>query len=155
MSSVFVIRPTQEGAGVKVQLVRNIHSWHKVANILYIDNPVRKLFKSGLLHTKVRCQVGTGFSHTNSSEGYPTTDAMVAEHLAEALKYSAFCCNMFDFHQTVHNSPSFLHPGVRSKKKPVLCFWRVLWWPLCLGFGCEFIRQTLNYEFHSGSNLVR
>ena len=50
----------------------NLHSWHKVANILYIDNPV-----------------GTGFSHfKNNKTGYfpgEETGDQVERELAELL----------------------------------------------------------------------
>ncbi|XP_043288503.1 venom serine carboxypeptidase-like [Venturia canescens] len=43
-------------------------SWHKTYHVIYIDSPV-----------------GSGFSYTNSEEGYSTNDDQVAANLREAL----------------------------------------------------------------------
>ena len=64
----FLLDVNKKDGKIKVNLVRNIHSWHKVASMLYIDNPV-----------------GTGFSFTRDPAGYPTNDSEVADHLVVAL----------------------------------------------------------------------
>ena len=64
----FLLDVNKEGERMSVSLVRNIHSWHKVASILYIDNPV-----------------GTGFSFTREYAGYPTNDSEVADQLVVAV----------------------------------------------------------------------
>ena len=53
----------------KTYLLPNRFSWTENHNLLYIDNPV-----------------GTGFSYTESEEGYPTTDEEVAASLIEAMR---------------------------------------------------------------------
>lgn len=50
-------------------LVDREHSWVKHANMLYVDNPI-----------------GTGFSYTNSSNGFSTTDENIADNLLVFLK---------------------------------------------------------------------
>ena len=49
-------------------LLNNIYSWNLRHNLLYIDNPV-----------------GTGFSFTDDSKGYPRSDQQLATELLEAL----------------------------------------------------------------------
>jgi len=50
-------------------LVEREHTWVKHANMLYVDNPI-----------------GTGFSYTNSTNGFSTTDEQIAENLLDFLK---------------------------------------------------------------------
>eukprot|EP00743_Colponemidia_sp_Colp-15_P002093 GILK01002270.1.p1 GENE.GILK01002270.1~~GILK01002270.1.p1 ORF type:complete len:475 (-),score=74.65 GILK01002270.1:187-1569(-) len=52
-----------------VRLQQNLHSWTKMANMLYIDQPV-----------------GTGFSYVEKEEGYAVNEAMVVQHLYTALQ---------------------------------------------------------------------
>eukprot|EP00742_Colponemidia_sp_Colp-10_P001639 GILJ01001758.1.p1 GENE.GILJ01001758.1~~GILJ01001758.1.p1 ORF type:complete len:477 (-),score=73.28 GILJ01001758.1:132-1457(-) len=51
------------------RLQRNLHSWTKMANMLYIDQPV-----------------GTGFSYVEREEGYAVDETMVVQHLYTALQ---------------------------------------------------------------------
>lgn len=53
----------------------NPHSWHNVANVIFVDQPV-----------------GTGFSYTRSKTGYARSDAMVNEH------FYSFLLNFFGVH---------------------------------------------------------
>ncbi|XP_046664893.1 venom serine carboxypeptidase-like [Homalodisca vitripennis] len=52
----------------KEELRRNPFSWSQNHNVIYIDNPV-----------------GTGFSFTNSSDGYPRTQKPIGEGIYKAL----------------------------------------------------------------------
>ena len=76
-------------------LVKNHHGWHKIANVLYIDNPV-----------------GTGFSHfKNNKKGYDPGEAtpdQVEKELAELL---------FQFLQLY---PSYVGGSKTDKIKPKL-----------------------------------
>ena len=88
----FLLDVDKIGGDIRVNLVRNIHSWHKVANILYIDNPV-----------------GTGFSFTRDSAGYPTNDSAVADQLVTALT------------QFMKLLPYYI-PGYHARKNPFFAF---------------------------------
>ena len=58
----------EELPDINPYLVKNKHSWHNFANMLYIDSPV-----------------GTGFSYANDSENHHTSDSLVSIDLMAFL----------------------------------------------------------------------
>ena len=58
-------------------------NWNEDYSIMYIDNPVRQFPRYANCHWYNLSQVGTGFSFTDSDEGYSRNEKQVADNLYE------------------------------------------------------------------------